>query len=80
MVALLGVARAARLWRQCRPKEGCVHAATVRESIQVLYGLCNGESSGLILSLLSVACVSHELHARKILDYDYNEQKADDLQ
>ena len=30
----------------------------------VLYGSCNGESSGV--SLLSVACVSHELHARKI--------------
>ena len=67
-VWLLGVARAARLWRQCRPREeGWVHAATVREStdpIEVLYGSCNGESSGL--SLLSVACVSHELHARKI--------------
>ena len=44
-----------------------IHTATVRESadpIQVLYGSCNGESSGV--SLLSVACVSHELHARKI--------------
>ena len=44
-----------------------MHAATVLESadpIEVLYGSCNGESSGL--SLLSVACVSHELHARKI--------------
>ena len=44
-----------------RPKEeSWVHAATVRESadpIEVLYGSCNGESSGL--SLLSVACVSH---------------------
>ena len=43
--------------------------ATVRESadpIEVLYGSCNGKSSGL--SLLSVACVSHELHTRKILD------------
>ena len=41
----------------------------IRESadpIEVLYGSCNGESSGV--SLLSVACVSHELHARKILD------------
>ena len=54
----------------CRPREESrVHAATVRESadpIEVLYGSCNGESSGL--SLLSVAYVSHELHARKILD------------
>ena len=43
----------------------------VRESadpIEVLYGSCNGESS--CLSLLSVACVSHELHAGKILDED----------
>ena len=44
----------------------------VRESadpIEVLYGSCNGESCGV--SLLSVACVSRELHARKILDeYD----------
>ena len=41
----------------------------VRESAdlsQVLCVLCNGELSGL--SLLSVACVSHELHAWKILD------------
>ena len=44
-----------------------MHAATVLESadpIEVLYGSCNGESSGL--SLLSVACVNHELHTRKI--------------
>ena len=34
------------------------------DSIQVLYGSGNGESSGL--SLLSVACVSHELHDQKI--------------
>ena len=43
-------------------------AATVHESanpIQVLYGSCNGESSGL--SLFSVACVSRTLHARKNL-------------
>ena len=49
-----------------------VHAATVRESadlIEVLYGLCNGESSGI--SVLSVACVSHELHTRKIFDESY---------
>ena len=42
---------------------------TVRQSadsIQVLCGSCNGESRGL--SLLSVACVNHELHARKIRD------------
>ena len=41
----------------------------VRESadpIEVLYGSCNVKSSGI--SLLTVACVSHELHARKILD------------
>ena len=38
----------------------------VRESIEVLYASCNGESSDL--SLLSVACVSHELHTQKILD------------
>ena len=41
-VWLLGVARTAQLWRQCRPKE----EATVRESadpIQVLYCSCNGE-------------------------------------
>ena len=37
--------------------------------IEVHYGSCNGESSGL--SLLSVSCVSHELHARKILDEYY---------
>ena len=37
-----------------------------KDPIQVLYGSCNGESSGL--SLLFVAYVSHELHARKILD------------
>ena len=37
-------------------------------SIQVFCGSCNGESSGLSFS--SVACVSHELHARKILDKD----------
>ena len=68
---LLGVARAARLWRHCTEnrlrEESWVHAATVCESadpIQVLYGSCNGESSAL--SLLSVACVSHELHAQKI--------------
>ena len=53
------------------PSEGGtrVHAATVRESadpIKILYGSCNSELSGI--SLLSVACVSHELHARKILD------------
>ena len=44
---------------------------TVRESadpIQVLSGSCNGESCGLCL--LSVAFVSHELHARKILIQD----------
>ena len=44
-----------------------MHAATVLESadpIEVLYGSCNGESSGL--SLLSVACVNHELNAQKI--------------
>ena len=43
------------------------HKATVRQSAdstQVLCDSCNGESSGL--SLLSVACVNHELHARKI--------------
>ena len=37
----------------------------MRESadpIEVLYSSCNGESSGL--SLLSVACVSHELYIR----------------
>ena len=48
-------------------EESRQHKATVRQSadsIQVLYGSCNGESSGL--SLLSVACVNHELHARKI--------------
>ena len=40
------------------------------DPIEVLYSSCNGESSGL--SLLSAACVSHELHVRKILDeYDY---------
>ena len=52
-----------------RGRKARVHAAMVRESadpIEVLYGSCNGESSGI--SLLSVACVSHELHARKILD------------
>ena len=63
----------------CHPREeSWVHAATVREladPIEVLYSSCNGEPSGI--SLLSVACVSHELHARKILDeddyeYDYN--------
>ena len=32
---------------------------------QVLCGSCNGKLSGL--SLLSVACVSHELHVQKIL-------------
>ena len=44
-----------------------MHTATVLESadpIEVLYGSCNGESIGL--SLLSVACVNHELHTRKI--------------
>ena len=44
-----------------------MHAATVLESadpIEVLYGSCNGESRDLLL--LSVACVNHELHARKI--------------
>ena len=53
-----------------RPREESrVHAATVRESadpIEVLYGSCNGELSGV--SLLCVACVSHELHTRKSLD------------
>ena len=66
MVARCG---ARRLANTLMPSEGGIHAATVRESadpIEVLYGSCNGESSGL--SLLSVACVSHELHARKILD------------
>ena len=38
------------------------------DPIEVFYGSCNGEWSGL--SLLSVACVSHELHAWKILDED----------
>ena len=41
------------------------------DPIQVLYGSYNGELCGT--SLLSVACVSHELHTRKILvqdDYD----------
>ena len=50
-----------------------MHAAMVRESadlIQIIYGSCNGESSGL--SLVSVACVSHELHAPNILD-EYDE-------
>ena len=32
------------------------------DPIEVHYGSCNGESRGL--SLLSVACVNHELHAR----------------
>ena len=48
-------------------EESREHKATVcqsADSIQALYGSCNGESSGL--SLLSVACVNHELHARKI--------------
>ena len=36
------------------------------DPIKVLYGSCNGESSGILF--FSGACVSHELHARKILD------------
>ena len=56
-----------------RPAEGgrLRHAETVHEVvdlIQVLYGSCNGESCGILL--LSVAYVSHELHARKTLDED----------
>ena len=55
-----------------RPREESrVHPATVREladPIQVLCGSCIGESSGL--SLLSVACVSHELHAGRFLVQD----------
>ena len=73
MVARCGVRRLAMALRPAEG-EGSVHAATVHKSadpIQVLYSSCNGESCGI--SLLSVACVSHELHARKILvqdDYD----------
>ena len=65
-VARCGVCRLAMATMQLR-EESCVHAATVRELvdlIEVLYGSCNGESSDL--SLLSVACVNHELHALKI--------------
>ena len=68
VVARCGARRLAMATEAVRPREeSWVHPATVRESadpIQVLCGSCNGESSGL--SLLSVACVSHELHARKI--------------
>ena len=57
-----------------RPSEGGKLSTRSNESadpIQVLYGSCNGESSGL--SLWSIGCVSHELHARNILDEDeYN--------
>ena len=65
---------ARRLANALMPSEGgkLSTAAMVRESadpIEVLYGSCNGKSSGI--SLLSVACVSHELHARKILDEYY---------
>ena len=75
-VSLHVVARygAHRLAMALMPSEGgklSTLAATVRESAdlsQVLCGSCNGESNGL--SLLSVACVSHELHARKILNED----------
>ena len=60
-----------RLANALMPSEGgklSTRSNGIRESIEVLYGSCNGESSGL--SLLSVACVSHELHARNILDED----------
>ena len=57
-----------------RPSEGgklSTRSNELADPIQVLYGSCNGESSGL--SLWSVGCVSHELHVRKILDEDeYN--------
>ena len=45
-----------------------MHTAIVSESADLNQVLCGSESSGL--SLLSVACVSHELHARMILDVD----------
>ena len=67
---LLGVARAAWLWRphtEALREESWEHKVTVRQSadsIEVLDGSHSGESSGL--SLLSVVCVNHELHARKI--------------
>ena len=75
-VWLLGVARAAWLWRQCTEggqerKAEYTQQRYVNRLIRLkfLYGSCNGESSGV--SLLSVACVSHELHTGKILDeYD----------
>ena len=70
MVARCGARRPAMATMRLR-EESRVHAAKVRESadlIEVLYGSYNSDSSGL--SLLSVACVSHELHARKILDED----------
>ena len=72
MVARCGARRPAMALQAEGGRLG-VHAATVCESadpIEVLYGSCNGESSGV--SLLSVACVSHELHTRKILDGNNN--------
>ena len=69
MVARCGARRPAMATMHVRGRKIRVHTATVRESadpIEVLYCSCNGESSGV--SLLSVACASHELHARKILD------------
>ena len=50
------------------------------DPIPALSGSCNGESCGV--SLLSVACVSHELHAQKIHGprcHNYYEQTGSEL-
>ena len=52
---LLGVARVARLWRQCTSEGGKPSTRESADPFEVLYGSCNGESSGI--SLLSVACI-----------------------
>ena len=68
-VWLLGVAQTARLWRQYTEggrerKAEYTQQRLVRLKFSTVHVNC--ESSGV--SLLSVACAGHELHARKVLD------------
>ena len=76
---LIGVAHAARLWRHYteasrgRMAENTTMKHESANPIRILSSSCNVESCGLLL--LYVACVRHELHARKIRDprcYDEN--------
>ena len=49
-------------------KDAWDHKSNALKVCPPIYGSSNGESS--CLSLLSVACVSHELYARKIMNED----------